>query len=303
MFWLHVSPQTREMSKSVALHSLTHTHTHVQLHKCSNMPKRRWLNTSKSWPTVMDESRHPKARQGVPQHWQRETEMGILCVWERGRVTATAGEKWFLCVHVNKKRKVCVLMHVHAVMCVYGCVCVSVCVVLMSVVQRSRAEGDSDGEIQGKMGEREMSGAEKSGEEDNLVQSVVDDLRKKGRRERHHQRTGSERVREGSGVEGRGERFHYWRKGVGCLLCPRGMLHSRSGVTGSQPGKCGSCKKWIRFQKESAIWGVNRHGQHGETAQKSSFRWQMSLLLSHPSMSSMPSRPAFESKERSQMLH
>lgn len=36
----------------------------------------------------------------------------------------------------------------------------------------------------------------KSGEEDNLVQSVVDDLRKKGRRERHHQRTGSGRKRE-----------------------------------------------------------------------------------------------------------
>ncbi|KAK5873758.1 hypothetical protein PBY51_018770 [Eleginops maclovinus] len=41
-------------------------------------------------------------------------------------------------------------------------------------------------------GEMEMSG-EKSGEVDNLVQSVVDDLRKKkGRGERHHQATGRE---------------------------------------------------------------------------------------------------------------
>ena len=65
-------------------------------------------------------------------------------------------------------------------MCVYSFVCV--CVVLMAVVQRSRAVGDSDGEVQGRRGDGDEWG-EKSGEEDNLVQSVVDDLGKKGRRD------------------------------------------------------------------------------------------------------------------------
>lgn len=75
-------------------------------------------------------------------------------------------------------------MRAHACACSYACVWVCMCVVLMSVVQRSRAEGDSDGEVQGKMGEREMSGVERSGEVDNLVQSVVDDLREKKGEER-----------------------------------------------------------------------------------------------------------------------
>lgn len=79
--------------------------------------------------------------------------------------------------------------------CVRACVCV--CLVLMAVVQRSRAEGDIDGEVQGRRGDGDEWG-EKSGEEDNLVQSVVDDLRKKGRRERHHQTAGGDRAREGS---------------------------------------------------------------------------------------------------------
>lgn len=57
------------------------------------------------------------------------------------------------------------------------------CAVLMAVVQRSRAEGDSDGEVQGRRGDGDEWG-EKSGEEDNLVQSVVDDLRKKKGTER-----------------------------------------------------------------------------------------------------------------------
>lgn len=35
---------------------------------------------------------------------------------------------------------------------------------------------------------------EESAEQDDLVQSVVDDLRKKGRRDRHHQTTGRECV-------------------------------------------------------------------------------------------------------------
>lgn len=69
-----------------------------------------------------------------------------------------------------------------------------VCVVLMAGVQRSRAEGDIDGEVQGRRRDGDEWG-EKSGEEDNLVQSVVDDLRKRGRQERHHQTTGGERER------------------------------------------------------------------------------------------------------------
>lgn len=114
-------------------------------------------------------------------------------------------------------------MHVHAVMPV----CVCVCVILMSVVQRSRAEGDSDGEVQGGLGVKEMSVVEKSGEEDNLVQSVVDDLRKK-REKRETSSDNRERESERGVVSGEtGRKIP--------LLERRSRLSSVSSRNASQP--------------------------------------------------------------------
>lgn len=102
-------------------------------------------------------------------------------------MTAREKEEWFLGVRVNKRKTcACTCVCVHA--CVFACVC-------GVDGQRSRAAGDSDGAVQGRRGDGDEWG-EKSGEEDNLVQSVVDDLRKKGRRERHHQTTGERGGRE-----------------------------------------------------------------------------------------------------------
>lgn len=49
-------------------------------------------------------------------------------------------------------------------------------------------------------GDMEMSGERRGGEEDNLVQLVVDDLRKKGRRETSSDNRGREREGERAGV-------------------------------------------------------------------------------------------------------
>lgn len=89
---------------------------------------------------------------------------------------------------------------------------------------------------------------EMSGEEDNLVQSVVDDLRKNGeKRETSSDNRGGER--EGGGRE----RGRDWRERENDSITrqkesvvfprPRGTFRGRSEVTSSRAGKFESCEK------------------------------------------------------------
>lgn len=92
-------------------------------------------------------------------------------------------------------------------------------------------------------GEMEMSG-----EEDNLVQSVVDDLRKNGeKRETSSDNRGGERGG-GGGEKGvvtgeRGRTIPLPDRRSLCLPRPRGTFRGRSEVTSSRAGKFESCEK------------------------------------------------------------
>lgn len=169
--------------------------TKMHTHKCNNMLDRRWHNTSKSLPTVMDESRHPKASRGVPQHWQRETEMGIFCVCERESDCKRRRRMIFVHVCEYKKDSVCS----HECMCTRARVQICGCWWLLpSEVERrvtviERFTG----------GEREMTGGRRAVRRTSYCRRWLMTWGKKGRGEKDIIRRGRGKAREGSWLKER----------------------------------------------------------------------------------------------------
>lgn len=207
--------------------------TKMHTHKCNNMLDRRWHNTSKSLPTVMDESRHPKASRGVPQHWQRETEMGIFCVCERESDCKRRRRMIFVHVCEYKKDRVrsheCMCTRVRVEIC--GCWWLLLSEVERRVTVIERFTG----------GEREMTGGRRAVRRTSCCRRWLMTWGEKGEERKTSSDGGGEKQERGHGWK-RG-RFHYSREGVGCLRYHWGTLQSVSEVTSSQPGKCVSCLK------------------------------------------------------------
>lgn len=171
---------------------------------------------------------------------QTEKELAIF-VFEGGKVTESEQEEWFLCMPLDERGMMCVLLLVWK--CMWDCWWL-----LSSEVERILTLMERFKERQGV---RETSEGEKS-VEDNLVWLAVDGLREKKGRKRPNQTTKRESVGRGVVTGKRGEeRFHYWRKRVSCLRHSCGTLQRKkeNGV------------RSLQARKRDFIWINRKYGE------------------------------------------